>query len=128
MTADRSGVRSGRAGLFALIGPLFIIAVTLGSMDSGVAGLVDPSTSLLAGLMFLVALPSTWVFAVLDIAPVFSVVLGCVSSLPLWFGMGSWLAAGSYDWAHWTRRYVAWSVGWAVTSLVLLLTVASILG
>ncbi len=80
---------------------------------------------MLPGLLFLLAAPTTWLFALAKLAPVVTVVLGVVTSFPLWFLLGSRLADASWTWGQWARRYIAWAIGWAVAAMVLLAVVAS---
>ena len=125
-TARRGGLPTGRGGLFALSWPLVTVAVALGSMRGTITGLTDPATPLFAGLLFLLAVPTTWVFALAKLAPVATVVLGIVTGLPLWFLLGSRLAVVSRTWGDWWRRYLAWTIGWAVTAMILLAVIASL--
>jgi hypothetical protein len=122
----RGGLPTGRGGLFALSWPLVTVVLALGSMRGDITGLTDPATPLVAGLLFLLAAPTTWLFALAKLAPVVTVVLGVVTSFPLWFYLGSRLASASWSWGEWWRRYVAWAIGWAVTAMVVLAVVASL--
>jgi hypothetical protein len=121
----RGGLPTGRGGLFALSWPLITIALALGSMRGEVRGLTDPAAPLVAGLLFVLAAPTTWLFALARLAPVVTVVLGVVTSFPLWFLLGSRLAAASWTWGEWWRRYAAWAIGWAVVAMILLAAIAS---
>lgn len=114
--------------MFALSWPLITIVLALGSMRGSVTGLTDPSTPLVAGLLFLMALPTTWLFAILNLDAVVAVVLGVVTSLPLWFYLGGRLAVASPSWATWWRRYVMIALAWAVVAILLLAVVATLAG
>jgi hypothetical protein len=96
-------------------------------MRGSLTGLTDPSTPLVAGLLFLIALPTTWIFALLKLDAVVAVVLGVVTSLPIWFYVGGRLAALSPSWGVFWRRYVLVAIGWAVLAIVLLAVVATII-
>jgi len=121
----RGGLPTGRGGLYALSWPLVTVVLALGAMRDGVTGLTDPSTPLVAGLLFLLAVPTTWVFALAKLAPVVTVVLGVVTSFPLWFLLGARLAEASWTWGQWWRRYAAWAIGWAVAAMIALAVIAS---
>lgn len=95
-------------------------------MRGEITGLTDPATPVVAGLLFLLAAPTTWLFALAELAPVVTVALGVVTSFPLWFVLGSRLADASWSWGQWWRRYVAWAIGWAVAAMVLLAVLASL--
>ncbi len=124
--APRHALSTGRGGLFALTWPLITILLALGSMRGAVEGLSDPSTSAVAGLLFLMALPTTWLFTALDLGARTSVVLGVVTGLPLWFFVGGRLAATARSWGTWWRRYLVVVFVWAVLAIVILAVVASI--
>lgn len=97
-------------------------------MRGAVTGLTDPATPLVAGLLFLLAVPTTWIFAVLRLAPVVDVALGVITSFPLWFFLGTRLALVSWSWGQFWARYVAWAIGWAVAAMLGLAAIASITG
>lgn len=97
-------------------------------MRGAITGLTDPATPLVAGLLFLLAVPTTWVFALLELAPVVSVTLGVITSFPLWFALGARIAVVSWSWGQWWARYAMWAIGWAVAAMVLLALVASVAG
>ena len=114
--------------MLALTWPLITVLLALGAMRGDVTGLTDPSTPLVAGLLFLLAVPTTWLFAISQLDAVVAVVLGVVTSLPLWFFVGVRLAALSSSWGMWWRRYVAISITWAIVSIVVLAVAASLFG
>jgi hypothetical protein len=124
--APRHNLPAGRGGFLALTWPLITIALALGSMRGSLTGLTDPSTPVVAGLLFLIAVPTTWVFAWLQLDAVVAVVLGLVTSLPIWFFVGGRLAALSPTWGVYWRRYIMMAIGWAVLAIVLLAVVATI--
>lgn len=126
--SHRGGLPSGRAGLYALSWPLITVFLALGAMRGAITGLTDPATPLVAGLLFLLAVPTTWVFALLELAPVVSVTLGVITSFPLWFALGARIAVVSWSWGQWWARYAMWAIGWAVAAMVLLALVASVAG
>jgi len=97
-------------------------------MRGEVTGLTDPATPLVAGLLFLLAVPTTWIVALLELDPVVSVTVGVITSFPLWFALGARLAVVSRSWGQWWGRYLLWAIGWAVAAMVLLAVVASLAG
>ncbi len=106
--------------------PFFLVLPALNAMAGSAEGLTDPAPPIVAGVSLLLATPTTWLFALLDLSPVLTVVLGIVTSFPLWFLLGSRLAETSIDWGEWGRRYIGWSVAWAVTVVVGFTVVATI--
>ncbi len=79
----------------------------------------------MAGLLFLMALPTTWLFTALDLGAGISVALGVATGLPLWFFVGGRLAATARNWRTWWRRYLILVFVWAVSAIVILAVVAS---
>lgn len=117
---------TGRGGLFALSWPAFTLVLAFGSMRGTVPGITDATTSATAALLLLMALPTMALFLVLDLSPTVAAVAGAVTALPLWFFLGTRLAAGAPSWPAWWRRYVLVTIGWAVLSIVLLAIAASL--
>jgi hypothetical protein len=104
------------------------LMLAFGSMRGTVTGITDTTTSATAGLMLLMALPTMVLFVVLELNPTIAAVAGAMTALPLWFYFGTRLAAHSWTWRDWWRRYVMVSIGWAVLAIVLLAVVASLSG
>ncbi len=117
---------TGRGGLMALSWPLLTLIVAFGSMRGAVSGITDTTTSATAGLLLLMAMPTMVPFLVFEVDPTIAAVAGAVTSLPLWFFLGTRLAAHAWAWREWWRRYVVVAIGWAVLSIVLLAAAASL--
>jgi len=100
-----------------------LILLAMASMRDAVATVTEPSSALLGGLLLLLAAPTTWLFALFPVSAVVAVVLGIVTSLLLWFRLGSWLAHGTTSWAQWWRRYIVAALG---STIILTLIVAII--
>ena len=121
---NRRGLPTGAGGFSALIWPVALILIALVAMRGTAVTVAEPSGPLLGGLLLLVAAPTTWVFALIRLSPTVAVVLGIVTSLPLWFRLGSTLARNSTSWGQWWRRYALASVG-SMVALLLIVAVAA---
>ncbi len=124
--APRRALSTGRGGLFALSWPALTLALSFGSMRGTVPGITEATTSATAALLLLMALPTMALFLVLELSPDVAAVAGAVTALPLWFFLGTLLAARAPSWPAWWRRYVLVSIGWAVLSIVLLAVAATV--
>jgi hypothetical protein len=84
--------------------------------------------SFAAAVMFLVAAPTAWVFAIDFIeAERFTVLLfGIVTSLPLWAIAGAALATFAESWRRWTLRYVALCAVWTTLYVLVIGAVAAV--
>jgi len=119
----KMGIHPVAGGAAGLVYPLVLIALALsGGFRSG-GDVADPATSVLGAFIFLIAAPTAWVFAIEFIeADRFTVLfVGAMTSLPLWWLLGSRLARTADDWRQWIVRYLRISVGWSL--LVLLVTI-----
>ncbi len=121
---NRRGLPPGRGGLCALIWPLAVIMLALASIRDAATTLTEPSSALLGGLLLLLAAPTTWLFALLPVSATVAVVLGIVTSLLLWFRVGSALARGTTSWAQWWRRYTLAALG-STIALTLIVAIAA---
>ncbi len=90
----RQGLRRGPAAVLALSFPLVLMALAIGVGFRQGGGVAEFGASFAAAVMFLVAAPTAWVFAIDFIeAGRFTVMLiGAVTSLPLWALAGVGLA------------------------------------
>lgn len=111
-----------------MLPPSLVLFVAFAAMRGTVSGLTDPADPVLAGLLVFLAAPTTWLFAALRLAPEVALVLGIVTSLPLWFLLGQRIADSSWNWRQWVVRYATWLLGWLVVMVMLLATVASVVG
>jgi hypothetical protein len=95
------------------------------STSGGIRGF---GTAYLGTLMFLIAAPTAWIFAIDFIeAGRFTVIaFGILTSFPLWFLIGGGLASGSRQWLEWAGRYVTIAAVWSVLSLLIIGIIGSI--
>jgi hypothetical protein len=122
----KTGIHPVAGGAAGLVYPLLLISVALtGGFRQG-GDIADPATSILGAFLFLIAAPTAWVFAIEFIeADRFTVLfVGAMTSLPLWWLLGSRLARTAEDWRQWTVRYLRISVGWSVLVLLAVILVA----
>lgn len=111
-----------------MVPPSLVLFVAFSAMRGTVSGLTDPADPVLAGLLVFIAAPTTWFFAALQLAPEVALVMGIVTSLPLWFLLGRQIAESSWDWRQWIMRYATWLLGWLVVMVLALTTIASFVG
>ncbi len=98
-------------------------------MLAGEGVLDDPTAPLLSGVLFLVAAPTLWLWAPLDLAP--GVTVGAVGadqlpalvrrSVPGW-------PDGPADGADWWARYLTLALTWTLGFLLFLAAVATLTG
>lgn len=126
----KQGLQRTQAAVLALTYPLILIGLAIGVGFRQGGGIAEFGTSFAAAVMFLVAAPTAWVFAIEFIdAQRFTVLLvGAVTSLPLWGLAGIGLARVSRTWAQWTLRYIALCAAWTTLYVVLIGAIASIVG
>jgi len=124
----KHGPRRGGAGLAALVFPTLLVLLGLGVGFREGGGVTDLATGFLAALLFLVAAPTAWIFSFdfIEVTRFTVIVVGVLTSFPLWYLLGSGLAESSPTWPAWIRRYLAVSLTWTVTVLVVLALVAEL--
>lgn len=112
--APKQGLSRTGAGLLALTYPLLLIGIAIGVGFRHGGGVAEFGASFAGAVMFLVAAPTAWVFAIEFIeAERFTVLLvGTITSLPLWALGGIGLARLSNGWWQWAIRYFAGCVVW----------------
>ncbi|MEA2009945.1 MAG: hypothetical protein U9N78_04495 [Actinomycetota bacterium] len=114
------------AGLLALSYPIvmMVMALAVGFSDAG--DLQDVASGFIAALMVVIALPTTWFlsFDFIEVSRTTVVIFGAVTSLPLWYVLGTSLAVRSETWGRWLRRYVAVALLWTLANLALLAIVS----
>ena len=115
-------------GVVALLYPLsiIVIALSVGFRRSGEMG--EFAATMAASVLFLVAAPTTWVlsFSFIDVTRFTVIVFGLVTSLPLWFLVGTALTRGVFEWITWAKRYVVVVVAWTSFNLLTFAVVASL--
>ncbi|MGB9359290.1 MAG: hypothetical protein WCC01_12105 [Acidimicrobiia bacterium] len=126
----RSSIGRTTAGLVALGYPslMVVMALAVGSRQPG--DLQDFAASFVAAVMLVIALPTTWFlsFDFIVVSRTTVVVFGLVTSLPLWYLVGTSLAVRSETWAHWFRNYITVAMAWTLLNLLLLATVGALAG
>jgi hypothetical protein len=124
----KQGISRSRAGLLALTFPLILIGLALGVGFSRGGGVAEFGASFAAALMFLVAAPTAWVFAIDFIeAERFTVMLvGALTSLPLWALAGAGLARFTDSWRRWAFRYFALCATWVALYVLVVGLVAAL--
>lgn len=115
-------------GLGALSFPLVLIVLAIGAGFGSGGDMTDPATSFLGALLFVVAAPTSWLFAIpfIDADRLTVVLASGVTSLALWGLLGRRLAARSDHWPAWVSRYLTYCGAWIVLNIVLIGLVAAL--
>lgn len=126
----KQGLQRGRAAVLALSYPVLLMALAIGVGFRQGGGVAEFGASFAAAVMFLVAAPTAWVFAIEFIeAERFTVMLvGATTSLPLWALAGAGLARFCTNWRQWLNRYAALCATWTTLYVVVIGLVASVVG
>jgi hypothetical protein len=126
----RSSVGRTSAGLAALVYPVLmvVLAFAVGSRRGG--DLQDFAASFVAAMMFVIALPTTWLlsFDFIDVSRATVLIFGVVTSLPLWYLLGTALGARVVSWGRWLQRYITIALVWTIGILLLLAVIAALGG
>jgi hypothetical protein len=103
----RRGLRRVPGGLVALSVPIILAAVALGVDFDAAGGEQGLATAVLGTILFLMAAPTTWIFAIdfIEAGRVTVVLIGLITSLPLWYLAGVRLAVASEHWGQFLLRY-----------------------
>ena len=114
-------------GLLALTYPLVLVTVSLsvGFRRGGDMG--EFAATVLATILFLIAAPTSWIFAFpfIDVTRFTVLVFGVLTSIPVWYLMGVALARRAEDWPRWLRSYAVVCVTWTAMNLVVVGVVAA---
>lgn len=126
----RATVGRTTAGLLALSYPIVMMVMALAVGPRAAGDLQDVASSFIAALMLVIALPTTWFlsFEFIEVSRTTVVVFGAVTSLPLWYVLGTALAVRSDTWSRWLRRYVAVALVWTLLNIALLAFVSMLTG
>lgn len=118
------------AGLMALSYPIVMVVMALAVGPREAGDLQDVASSFIAALMIVIALPTSWFlsFDFIDVSRTAIVIFGVVTSLPLWYVLGTALAVRSETWGRWLRRYASIALIWTLANLALLAVVAMVTG
>ncbi len=124
----RSSIGRTAAGLLALGYPLLMVVLALGVGTSEPGDLQDFAASFVAAVMVVIALPTTWFlsFDFIVVSRTTVVLFGLVTSLPLWYVLGTSIAVRSETWGRWFRVYVTVAMAWTVLNLLILATVGAL--
>jgi hypothetical protein len=115
-------------GLTALVLPVALSVPAIRALLAGEDVLEAPTAPLLSGVLFLVAAPTLWLWALLDLSPAVTVALAALTSFPLWFAVGAWLAGRARRWRDWWARYLTVALVWTLGFLLVLAAVATLSG
>jgi hypothetical protein len=124
----RSSIGRTMAGLVALGYPLLMVVLALGVGARQPGDLQDFAASFVAAVMLIIALPTTWFlsFDFIEVSRTTVVVFGLVTSLPLWYLVGTFLAVRSETWAHWVRNYITAAIAWTLLNLLILAVIGAL--
>jgi len=123
----RSGLRRVPGGVAALSYPTALVVAAVSVDFRAVGDGSDIATALLATVLFVIAAPTAWIFAIDFIqADQFTVIfVGVITSFPLWYLLGVKLARAAAHWTEWITAYLKVSLVWTVL-WILVLTLASV--
>lgn len=127
--APRTGAGSPiLGGLFALGYPVVLVAVSLSVGFRQGGGIGEFAATLAATVLFLIAAPTAWVFAFpfIDVTRFTVLIVGTLTSAPIWYVLGVALVRASDEWIGWFKRYVVACVLWTAFNLVALGVVAGL--
>jgi hypothetical protein len=107
-------------GFFALSYPVALVLVAISVGFRRVGDMGEFAATMAASVLFLVAAPTAWVlsFSFIDVTRFTVLVFGLVTSLPLWFLVGTALTRGVPEWLTWMKRYVVTVVAWTSFNLL----------
>ena len=117
-------------GIAAFVYPLLLASYALSIDFDRVGNMSDLAVSILATMLFLVAVPTAWIFTVdfIEAGRLLVVVSGLLTSLPLWYLLGSRIAYFSTGWRLWLRRYLVSCIVWTALNVVVMVLVGSVVG
>ena len=117
-------------GLSALVYPTLLVVLALATGFRRTGDYADLAVSFLAVLLLLIALPTAWIFSLEFIDPDRFTILfvGSLTSFPLWYLVGSAVAARMQRWSRWVSRYLLLCVLWTLSNLVIVILVAWLAG
>ena len=128
--ARRGGLPRWVGGILGFTYPLVLAAGAISVGFDRVGDMADLAASILAVGLFLIAAPTAWLFTVefIEAGRLLIVTSALVTSLPLWYLVGSRLAYLATSWALWLRRYVVVCLVWSVLNVLLFILLGSIAG
>ena len=115
-------------GIGALSYPLLLVVAALRVDFTAVGGPSQMATAVLGTIIFVIAAPTSWLFAIDFIeAGLFTVVaVSVLTSFPLWYLVGVRLARSTNEWSVWIARYLGTCAVWTVAVLVVLEVLGSL--
>jgi len=124
----RSTVGRTAAGLLALSYPLVMVVMALAVGSARAGDLQDFAASFVAAVMLVIALPTTWFlsFDFIEVTRTTVVLFGLVTSLPLWYVVGTSLAVRVETWGRWIQFYVTFAIAWTLANLLILAIVGAL--
>ena len=124
----RTTVGRTTAGLIALSYPIVMVVMALAVGPRRAGGLQEIASSFIAAVMLVIALPTSWFLSLdfIDVSRTTVVVFGAVTSLPLWYVLGTALAVRSETWGRWLRRYATIALIWTLANLAVLAVAAAL--
>ena len=124
----RTTVGRTAAGLIALSYPIVMVVMALAVGPRRAGGLQEIASSFIAAVMLVIALPTSWFLSLdfIDVSRTTVVVFGAVTSLPLWYVLGTALSLRSETWGRWLRRYATIALVWTLANLAVLAAAAAL--
>lgn len=118
----------GIGGVVGLVYPSMLVGLALGVEFATNGGLHGFGTAYLGALLFVIAAPTAWLFAIdfIEAGRFTIIAFAVVTSFPVWFAVGAGLAGVSRTWVQWAGRYIAFASFWTVASLLLIGIIGSI--
>jgi len=128
--SSRRSVSRLWGGLVALVYPILLIGLVLATGFRRSGDPTDIAASFLGAVLFLVAAPSAWVFAFdfIDVSRLTVLLLGTLTSLPLWYLAGAAIAERTESRLQWLRRYAGSAIAWTSAMLLTVGLLAAIVG
>ena len=128
-TRPRNPVSHAAGGIAGLAYPIVLVALAFDVGFRHGGDMAEIATSFLGTILFLTAAPTAWIFSIdfIDVSRFTVIVAGIVSSLPLWWLVGTRLTDGASSWLVWTRRYATIAVVWTSLHLFMIGVLASLL-
>lgn len=118
----------GLGGIAGLVYPSTLVALAVSVEFSAHSGLVGFGTAFMGALLFVIAAPTSWLFAIdfIEAGKFTVIVFGVLTSFPLWALVGAGLAGVSRSWLEWAGRYVMVAAIWSVVTLLIVGLVGTI--
>lgn len=118
-TTDRRALSRRLGGVAALTYPLVLVALALRTGFRQAGDVTGFAASFLAALLILLAQPTMWLFSFDFIDPdrLTILVVGGLTSFPLWYLGGAALAARTPRWPLWLKRYAIACAVWTAINL-----------